>query len=66
MQVIKEFDFIGLVLFVGGLLIFLMGLSWGGSLYPVSNQSVALCTSTDQNTFSGSQLMLLEQSWLAF
>jgi hypothetical protein len=34
MQVIKDFDFIGLILFVGGLLIFLMGISWGGSLYP--------------------------------
>ena len=34
MQVIKDFDFIGFVLFVGGLLIFLIGISWGGSLYP--------------------------------
>jgi ATP/ADP translocase len=33
-QMIRDFDFIGLILFTGGLLIFLMGLSWGGSLYP--------------------------------
>ena len=33
-EVIKDFDFIGLILFVGGLLIFLMGISWGGSYYP--------------------------------
>jgi len=33
-EVIRNFDFIGLILLVGGLLIFLMGISWGGSLYP--------------------------------
>lgn len=27
-------DFVGIVLFVAGLLLFLMGLSWGGQLYP--------------------------------
>ncbi|KAE9371756.1 fungal trichothecene efflux pump [Stipitochalara longipes BDJ] len=32
-QVLIDFDFVGLVLLVGGLLIFLMGISWGGSLY---------------------------------
>jgi hypothetical protein len=32
--VIQDFDFIGLILFSGGLLIFLMGVSWGGSYYP--------------------------------
>jgi Fungal trichothecene efflux pump (TRI12) len=32
--VIQNFDFIGLILLVGGLLIFLMGISWGGSYYP--------------------------------
>ena len=30
----KDFDFVGLILLVGGLLIFLMGISWGGSYYP--------------------------------
>ena len=34
MQVLKDFDFVGLVLFTGGFLIFLFGLSWGGSVYP--------------------------------
>jgi uncharacterized membrane protein YiaA len=29
-EYIKNFDFVGLILFVGGLLIFLMGLSWVG------------------------------------
>jgi magnesium-transporting ATPase (P-type) len=33
-QVIQDFDFIRFVLLVGGLLIFLMGISWGGSYYP--------------------------------
>ena len=33
-QVVKDFDFVGLILLVGGLLIFLMGISWGGSYYP--------------------------------
>lgn len=27
-------DFVGFVLFTGGLLLFIMGLSWGGSVYP--------------------------------
>src|SRR5690348_12837568 len=33
-QEVKSIDFVGIVLFTGGLLIFLMGLSWGGILYP--------------------------------
>jgi hypothetical protein len=33
-QALIDFDFIGLILLVGGLLIFLTGISWGGSLYP--------------------------------
>jgi len=33
MQVFKDFDFIGCLLFTAGLLLFVMGLSWGGSLY---------------------------------
>ncbi len=31
---VKGFDYIGFILFTGGLLIFLMGLSWGGSVHP--------------------------------
>jgi MFS family permease len=34
MQIIKDFDYIGLVLFSGGLLVFLLGLQWGGNLHP--------------------------------
>lgn len=30
----KMVDILGVVLFTGGLLIFLLGLSWGGSIYP--------------------------------
>ena len=33
-QQLKDFDYLGLALFTGGLLIFLLGLSWGGSVYP--------------------------------
>lgn len=34
MTLILRFDWIGLILFVGSLLIFLLGLTWGGSVYP--------------------------------
>ncbi|KAF2120376.1 fungal trichothecene efflux pump [Lophiotrema nucula] len=34
MQQLKKFDYVGTVLFVGGFLVFLLGLSWGGSVYP--------------------------------
>lgn len=30
---VKDFDYVGFVLFTGGLLIFLMGISWGGSVH---------------------------------
>ncbi|KIW03535.1 uncharacterized protein PV09_05296 [Verruconis gallopava] len=33
-QQIKNFDYIGTVLFLGGFITFLLGLSWGGSVYP--------------------------------
>lgn len=33
-------DFVGFVLFTGGLLVFLMGLSWGGGLYPWNSAQV--------------------------
>lgn len=33
MQQFKDFDFVGCILFTAGLLLFVMGLSWGGSLY---------------------------------
>ena len=32
MQQLKDFDFVGMFLFTAGLLLFLMGLSWGGSV----------------------------------
>jgi hypothetical protein len=33
-QQLKDFDYIGTVLFVAGFVLFLLGLSWGGSVYP--------------------------------
>jgi len=30
----KKFDYVGTSLYTGGLLVFMMGLSWGGSVYP--------------------------------
>lgn len=40
MEQVKRLDFVGLVLFTGGLIIFLMGLNWGGSLYPWASAHV--------------------------
>lgn len=33
-QAFKELDFIGIFLFIAGCVLFLIGLSWGGSVYP--------------------------------
>lgn len=33
-QFLKDFDYVGTLLFIMGLLLFLMGLSWGGTLHP--------------------------------
>lgn len=33
-QEVREMDYGGIVLFSGGLILFLLGLSWGGNLYP--------------------------------
>lgn len=33
-QEIKGIDYVGIFLFTGGLLLFLLGLSWGGAQYP--------------------------------
>lgn len=34
MKYIKDFDYIGTIIYTGGLLILLMGLNWGGAVYP--------------------------------
>jgi MFS family permease len=34
MEQLKRLDIVGLLLFIGGLILFLMGLSWGGQSYP--------------------------------
>jgi hypothetical protein len=33
-QVVRDFDYIGLILGTGGIVIFCIGVSWGGSYYP--------------------------------
>lgn len=37
---VKKFDYVGTSLYTGGLLIFMMGLSWGGTVYPWASASV--------------------------
>ncbi|KAF2839352.1 MFS general substrate transporter [Patellaria atrata CBS 101060] len=37
---VKNFDYFGTVLYTGGLLILLMGLSWGGGVYPWNSSHV--------------------------
>ncbi|KAK4934571.1 hypothetical protein LTR10_024207 [Elasticomyces elasticus] len=39
----KKFDYLGLLLFVGGLVVFLIGIEWGGNLYSWSSARV-ICT----------------------
>ena len=39
-ELLKRFDWLGLLLFTGSLLIFLLGLNWGGSVYPWSSGEV--------------------------
>jgi len=34
MQQLRDFDYVGTVLFVAGFTLFLLGLSWGGGVYP--------------------------------
>ncbi|ORY01051.1 fungal trichothecene efflux pump [Clohesyomyces aquaticus] len=41
-QMLREFDWIGLFLFVAGCTLFIVGVSWGGSLYPWKS-ATALC-----------------------
>ena len=36
-KVLRELDYLGILLFVGGLVLFLIGLSWGGVIYPWSS-----------------------------
>jgi MFS family permease len=43
MHWIKHFDYIGGLLFTGGILLFLMGLSWGGSVHPWKSAHVIGC-----------------------
>jgi len=43
LQIIKDFDYIGFILSIGGILVLLMGLSWGGSVYPWRSGHVIGC-----------------------
>ena len=36
----KELDFVGIVLFITGVIVFLIGLSWGGGTYPWTSPAV--------------------------
>jgi len=40
MDYVKTFDYIGTLLYTAGLLLFLLGLSWGGSVYPWTSAHV--------------------------
>jgi hypothetical protein len=40
MKYVKQFDYVGTVLYFAGLLLFIMGLSWGGSVHPWKSASV--------------------------
>lgn len=42
-QQVKELDFVGMFLFITGTVLFLIGLSWGGSAYPWKSAAV-ICT----------------------
>ena len=39
-EMLKNFDWIGLTLYVGSLTVFLLGLNWGGTLYSWSDSHV--------------------------
>ncbi|KAI9723273.1 MAG: hypothetical protein M1812_001155 [Candelaria pacifica] len=40
MQQVKDTDFVGIVLFAGGLFVFLLGISWGGVVHPWKSGAV--------------------------
>lgn len=40
MRWVKNYDYIGMFLYVAGLLLFILGLSWGGSIYPWKSAGV--------------------------
>jgi hypothetical protein len=40
LRLLKDYDYIGTGLFIAGIILFLMGLSWGGSLYPWNSAHV--------------------------
>ncbi|RDW83435.1 fungal trichothecene efflux pump [Coleophoma crateriformis] len=42
-QQVKELDFVGMFLFISGTVLFLIGLSWGGGVYPWKSAAV-ICT----------------------
>lgn len=43
-ELVKKFDFVGLFLYTAGVTLFLLGISWGGSVYPWKSASVISTT----------------------
>lgn len=43
-ELVKKFDFVGLFLYTAGITLFLLGISWGGSVYPWKSASVIATT----------------------
>ncbi len=40
MEIIRNFDYVGTILFTGGMVVFLLGISWGGNQYPWKSAAV--------------------------
>lgn len=40
LKIIKDFDYVGIFLFVSGIIVFLLGISWGGNVYPWKSAAV--------------------------
>ncbi len=57
-QQFRELDFVGLVLFGGGLTIFLMAISWGNNPYPWQSAAVLVPLTL------GSKLAVLPLHWI--
>ena len=61
-QLVLKFDFIGFVLFTGGLTILVLGLSWGGSIYCELTSDPCLKYNADEHQQPGRVDMSSQQS----
>jgi len=59
-QQLKTLDYVGIFLYTGGLVLFLIGLNWGGSSYPWASAQV-LCT-----IISGLLVLVIFGFWEAY